>query len=136
MITDNIDFSMQLLVELRDKKLPFLHISDKDFHNYFVAINDAISALKTIEDGNYQLKTHLNSVYGKMCYEDTDSTPQIDLKTMYEQATMYCELIDQYPIRSYEVEVWHQTDTPINVYVYWNKEHCKIFEIIYKIKGE
>lgn len=125
---------MQLLAELRDKKLPFLHISDKDFHNYFVAINDAISALKIIEDGNYQLKTHLNSVYEKTWYENTVSAGKIDLKTLYEQTTMYCERIDTMLTEKYTVEIFQQPNTPIIIFAYWSRKGAtKLHSIAYQI---
>ena len=101
----------------------------------WIALDNAISALKTIEDGNYQLKTHLNSVYGKMCYKDTDSVGKIDLKTLYEQTTMYCEKIDTYLVTDYYVEVYQQPDTPICIFVYWTRTGTtKIHSIAYSLK--
>lgn len=117
----------------------------------YAAINNGIAALETIQDGNYHLKTHLNSVYEKMCYHDTDTAGKIDLKTLYEQTTMYCDFIEksyhtstainpnnhEKIIRNYALEVWQQPDTPIYILVYWNTEETHIEEITYKIiKGE
>lgn len=117
MKTDNIDFSMQLLAELRDKKLPLIYISDKDFHNYFVAINDAISALKTIQDGNYNM-IRRHSTYGMNRFM------QFDIKTLYEQMTMYCQLVGEAKDGNKLIfEKYHQPNTPIDVNVYWENNH-------------
>lgn len=46
----------------------------------------------------------------------------IDLKTLYEQTTMYCNRIDMFISKDnkYIVEVFQQPNTPINVFAYWH----------------
>lgn len=46
----------------------------------------------------------------------------LDLKTLYEQTTMYCNRIDMFISKDnkYIVEVFEQPNTPINVFAYWN----------------
>lgn len=109
----------------------------------YAAINNGIAALETIQDGNYQLKNHLNAAYGKMRYKDTDSVGAVDLKTLYEQTTMYCEQVDeryQYfangDIR--KVEYYKQPDTPIRVVAVWKiaKSNQKLIEVSYQIGEE
>lgn len=58
----------------------------------------------------------------------------IDLKTLYEQTTMYCNLIKVKNDNNYVVEIFEQTDTPIQIVVYWSKN--KIVSIYYTLKGE
>lgn len=113
-------------------------------HRYDVkqALDLGISALKTIEDGDYQLKSNddrnrqlknrLNAIYGTTGYKDTDSAGLIDLKTLYEQTTAICELINKYHAAPLHFEVYQQPDTPILVYVAW-KNH-KIYSITYTLK--
>lgn len=43
----------------------------------------------------------------------------IDLKTLYEQVTMYCNLIDTINGEIYKVEFFEQPDTPIVIRAYW-----------------
>lgn len=108
----------ETLAILRDVFIPRLLITSKHQHELNEAINLGISALKTIDDGNFMIKTHLNSVYGKMCYKDTDSAEKIDLKTLYEQTTLYCTKVDEFNT-CYHVEVYNQPNTPIFIFVYW-----------------
>ena len=127
----------ETLAILRDVFIPRLLLADKHQHELDEAINLGISALKTIEDGNFMLKTHLNSAYGKMCYKDTDSAGKIDLKTLYEQTTMYCEHIDTFISNdnNYLIEVYQQPDTPIHIFIYWTRQGMtKIHSITYTIK--
>ena len=65
----------------------------------------------------------------------------IDLKTLYEQTTLYCEQIDeryQYfangDIR--KVEYYKQPDTPIRVVAVWNISNAlpRLIEVSYQIK--
>lgn len=46
----------------------------------------------------------------------------IDLKTLYEQTTMYSELVDEFDSNNYHFEIYHQPDTPIYIRVVfvWN----------------
>lgn len=61
----------------------------------------------------------------------------IDLKTLYEQTTMYCELIEtKHEDVYHDIEIYHQLDTPIFVYVYWDRYKHTIHSIVYTIKGE
>lgn len=61
----------------------------------------------------------------------------IDLKTLYEQTTMYCDIIDILDDGNHKIEVYKQPDTPIKVFVYWSKELHNITSIrYYTIKGE
>ena len=131
--------AMETLSILKELSLP--HLIPQHKEEIKQALDLGISALKTIEDGNYQLKTHLNAAYGKMCYKDTDSAGAVDLKTLYEQTTMYCEKDDeryQYfangDVR--KVEYYQQPDTPIRVVAVWNisKSTPKLIEISYQIK--
>ena len=126
----------ETLAILRDVFTPRLLLADKHQHELDEAINLGISALKTIEDGNFMLKTHLSSVYGKMCYKDTDSAGKIDLKTLYEQTTMYCNKVDEYTTLDYHVEVYNQPETPIFIFAYWttNKLHSMSYTIREDIK--
>ena len=91
------------------------------------AINDGISALMTIEDMSF---------YGIPPVKKEPATAGIDLKTLYEQTTMYCELVDIDKTVKYDVEIFHQLETPIYVFVYWNREPRTIHSIAYTIKGE
>ena len=132
-----LNIAAETLAILRDVFIPRLLLADKHQYELDEAINLGISALKTIEDGNFMLKTHLNSVYGKMCYKDTDSAGKIDLKTLYEQTTMYCEFVMRHDFTdTIYAEEFTQLETPIGIYVYWNKEKNKIVGIEYFIKGE
>lgn len=88
------------------------------------ALNYAQSALKTIEDGNFILKPK------------QQPHPQIELKTLYEQTTQYCTLVDTDDTASYYIEIFHQSETPIYIFVYWNREPRTIHSIAYTIKGE
>ena len=122
--------AMEILSILKELVEPYILPA----HRYEAkqALDLGISALKTIEDGNYQLKTHLNSAYGKMCYKDTDTAGKIDLKTLYEQTTMYCDLVQKYHAAPLHIEVYEQPDTPIQIYVAWKNK--KIHSISYTIK--
>lgn len=91
------------------------------------AINDGISALMTIEDMSF---------YGIPPIKKESATAGFDIKTLYEQTTMYCELISQSDDESYHIEIYQQPNTPIKVFVYWSKELHKITSINYTIKGE
>ena len=91
------------------------------------AINDGISALMTIEDMNH---------YGLSPYLKEPLSAGIDIKTLYEQTTMYCDIIEVLDDGNHKIEVYQQPDTPIKVFVYWSKELHKITSINYTIKGE
>lgn len=90
------------------------------------AINDGISALMTIEDMNH---------YGLSPYLKEPPTG-FNIQTLYEQTTMYCDLINETEDENYKIEIFQQPDTPIKVFVYWSKELHKITSINYTIKGE
>lgn len=61
----------------------------------------------------------------------------IDLKTLYEQTTMYCEFVMHHDFTDgIYSEEFVQPETPIHIYVYWNREKSKIVSIEYFIKGE
>lgn len=60
----------------------------------------------------------------------------IDLKTLYEQTTMYCELVVKGINEKYTIETYHQPETPIYVLVYWNNANNTIKAITFIIKGE
>lgn len=122
--------AMEILSILKELVEP--HILPAHRYEAKEAIDLGISALKTIEDGNYQLKNHLNAAYGKMCYKDTDTAGKIDLKTLYEQTTMYCNLVQKLHAAPLHVEVYEQPDTPILIYVSWKNK--KIHSISYTIK--
>ena len=142
-----LNIAAETLAILRDVFIPRLLLADKHQHELDEAIDLGIAALKTIEDGNFQFKTKSSKVYGSM----TTQQPQIDLKTLYEQTTMYCDFIEksyhssvsinpnnhEKITRNYAVEIWQQPNTPIYIYVCWNTEETHIEEIAYKIiKGE
>lgn len=59
-----------------------------------------------------------------------------DIKTLYEQCTLYCELINQSEDDNYNISIYQQIGTPIKVIVYWSKELHKITSINFTIKGE
>ena len=115
----------ETLAILRDVFIPRLLLADKHQHELDEAINLGISAIKTIEDGNFMLKpTH-------------QPQPQIDLKTLYEQTTMYCDYIENFisKDKKYLVEVYQQPDTPIHIFIYWTRQGMtKIHSIAYTIK--
>lgn len=60
----------------------------------------------------------------------------IDLKTLYEQTTLYCEPVDTDETETYNIEIYNQPETPIYIFVYYNKHQHKITSIAYTIKGE
>ena len=60
----------------------------------------------------------------------------IDLKTLYEQITMYCELVVKEILEKFTIETYHQPETPIYVSVYWNNANNTIKAISFTIKGE
>lgn len=91
------------------------------------AINDAISALMTIEDMSF---------YGIPPVKKEPATAGFDIKTLYEQTTMYCDLIATSSDYQYNIEIYQQPNTPIKVFVYWSKKLHKITSINYTIKGE
>lgn len=90
------------------------------------SLDMGISALMTIKDGNYQLQQDPP-------VPNKDVPPAIDLKTLYEQTTMYCELIATSSDYKYNIEIYQQPDTPLKVFVYWSKEHNTIVSINYTI---
>lgn len=62
---------------------------------------------------------------------------QIDLKTLYEQTTMYCNLINTYKYllkHNHTIELFEQPNTPICVAVHWDNNKHKIISITYEIK--
>lgn len=91
------------------------------------AINDAISALMTIDDMAH---------YGLTPYLKEPASADIDIKTLYEQTTMYCDITTVSEDENYKIEIYQQPDTPIKVFVYWSKELRKITSINFTIKGE
>lgn len=92
------------------------------------AINDAISALMTIEDMTF---------YGIPPVKKEPATAGFDLKTLYEQTTMYCTLVGKDYTDKYIVEVYQQNNTPLFVIIYWSKETHTIISIAYTLrKGE
>ena len=112
----------ETLAILRDVFIPRLLLADKHYRELDEAINLGISAIKTIEDGNFMLKPAFQF------------QPQIDLKTLYEQTTPYCDLVDIDNTADYYVEIFHQLETPIYIFVYWNREPRTIQSIAYQIK--
>lgn len=109
--------------------IAILHTIKKDHQSQTVltAINDGISALMTIEDMSY---------YGIPPSMKEPATVNIDLKTLYEQTSMYCDIIDLKEDNTQIIETYQQPNTPIKVFVYWSKELHKITSINYTIKGE
>lgn len=91
------------------------------------AINDAISALMTIEDMTF---------YEIPSASDESSTFGFDMKILYEQTTMYCDIITETENEDYKIEIYQQPNTPIRVNVYWSKKLHKITAITYIIEGE
>lgn len=84
------------------------------------AINLGISALKTIEDGDYIMRNTMrrHATYGMNRFM------QIDIKTLYEQMTMYCDLVGETKDGDRLIfEKYHQLDTPIDVDVHWDNNH-------------
>ena len=91
------------------------------------ANNDGISALMTIDDMNF---------YGIPPVKKEPPTTGFDIKTLYEQTTMYCNILKETEDENYRIEIYQQPDTPIRVYVYWSKALHKITLINYTITGE
>lgn len=91
------------------------------------AINDGISALMTIEDMGF---------YGIPPVKKEPATAGFDIKTLYEQTTLYCELVDTDETERYNIEIYNQPETPIYIFVYWHKTQHKITSIAYTIKEE
>ena len=60
----------------------------------------------------------------------------IDLKTLYEQTTLYCELVETIHHPAYKIEIFHQPDTPLFVFAYWNYDTNTLHSIAYQTKGE
>ena len=60
------------------------------------AINDAISALMTIEDMSF---------YGIPPVKKEPATAGFDIKTLYEQTTMYCNIITTTEDENYKIEI-------------------------------
>lgn len=58
----------------------------------------------------------------------------IDLKTLYEQTTLYAEPVDNFRTPEYYVEVFHQLHTPIYIFAYW--EQNKLHSIAYTIRED
>lgn len=106
-----------------------LHALKGEYQNQtaLTAINDGISALMTIQDMSF---------YGIPPLMKDSSIAGIDIKTLYEQTTMYCDIISTSEDENYRIEIYQQPDTPIRVFVYWSKELHKITSINYTIKGE
>ena len=62
---------------------------------------------------------------------------KIDLKTLYEQTTMYCERIDTQLTDKYIVEIFQQPDTPIIIFAYWTRTGtARLQSIAYQIAKE
>lgn len=76
-----------------------------------LSIDLAKMALQTIDDGNYILTPPADN-------------PTIDLKTLYEQATLYCTktctITDH--LTHQIIEVYNQPETPLHILFYWNKD--------------
>lgn len=60
----------------------------------------------------------------------------IDLKTLFEQVTMYCDIVGHATTEKYNITIFHQPDTPIYVNVYWHKDKSKIASIEFTIKED
>ena len=101
--------------------------ADHKSQTALTAINDGISALMTIEDMSF---------YGIPPVKKEPATAGFDIKTLYEQTTMYCDIITTSEDENYKIEIYSQPDTPIKVFVYWSKKEHKITSINYTIKGE
>lgn len=91
------------------------------------AINDGISALTTLEDMKH---------YGISLDIKKPLPTTFDIKTLYEQTTMYCDLIATSSDYQYNIEIYQQPNTPIKIFVYWSKELHKITSINITCKGE
>ena len=91
------------------------------------AINDGISALMTIEDMSF---------YGIPPVKKEPATAGFDMKILYEQTTMYCDIITTTENEDCNIEIYQQPNTPIRVCVYWSKKLHKITAITYTIQGE
>ena len=76
------------------------------------------------------------SFYGIPPVKKEPAPVGFDLKTLYEQITIYCNIITTTEDENYKIEIYQQPDTPIKVFVYWSKELHKITSINYTIKGE
>lgn len=76
-----------------------------------LSIDLAIMALQTIDDGNYILTP-------------PSDNPPIDLKTLYEQTTLFCTKICTITdhLTHQLIEVYHQPETPLYILFYWNKD--------------
>lgn len=136
--------AMMRLCELNNSIVNNPLIDHNTRHKMSEAIDLAQGALKTIEDGQY-MKRKLNAVYGKMVkqYADTDSirNNDIDLKTLYENITMYYTKHDEryrYPIdqsKTERIEYWHREGTPLTAVVVWQLNKVeKIKEISIQVK--
>lgn len=101
--------------------------ADHTSQTALTAINDGISALMTIDDMSF---------YGIPPVKKEPATTGIDLKTLYEQTTMYCELIKKETLANFIIETYHQPETPLYITVYWNKQPSTLTSINYTIKGE
>lgn len=64
--------------------------------------------------------------------------PILDLKTLYEQLTMYADY--KYEIRDYLrkefIEEFQYPNTPIHIYVHWNYTKDAITKITFSIRKE
>lgn len=58
----------------------------------------------------------------------------IDLKTLYEQTTLYCDLITRQKTYDYFIEVYRQPDTPIYIFAYFDRDTHTLVSIAYTIK--
>lgn len=135
--------AMMYLCELNNSVVNNPLIDHKTRHKMSEAIDLAQGALKTIEDGQY-MKRKFNALYGTAVtkYLDTDSTHNndIDLKTLYENITMYYTKHDEryrYP-RTWiteRIEYWHREGTPLTAVVVWQLNKVeKIKEISIQVK--
>ena len=110
----------ETLAILRDVFIPRLLLADKHQHELDEAINLGISALKTIQDGDFIMRETIkrHSTYGMT------NCMKIDIKTLYEQMTMYCDLVGETKDGNKLIfEKYHQPNTPIDVNVYWENNH-------------
>ena len=110
--------AMEILSILKELVEP--HILPAHRYEAKQALDLGISALKTIQDGDYIMREtkRRHATYGMNRFM------QIDIKTLYEQMTMYCDLVGEVKDGDRLIfEKYHQPDTPIDVDVHWDNNH-------------
>lgn len=105
-------------MNINNARFNLLHIlnkfSDQLTHDEKESLSLADSALKTIRDME----------------NNNNIPPTFDMKTLYEQITMYAKEVSHFEYYDYKIERYQYPNTPIQILIVW--EYNKIISIQFK----